>query len=43
MDKMGILVTDNGQYKLRRASFLEMINDYDTVEEYLLSVGEKDE
>lgn len=43
MDKMGILVTDNGQYKLRRASFLEMINDYDTVEEYLLSVEEKDE
>ena len=38
MVEMGILTKDNSQYKLRRASFLEMINDSDAVEEYLLTV-----
>lgn len=38
MVEMGILAKDNNQYKLRRASFLEMINDSESVEEYLLTV-----
>ena len=37
MVEMGILSKEKDNYKLRRACFLEMINDEETVEEYLLS------
>ena len=37
MVEMGILSNENENYKLRRSSFLEMINDEESVANYLLS------